>query len=106
MKTLMTFLLMFPFICFAQSYDCKYSTANGSGTLDLLIKGKTANVSLVYEGKDFSYENCKAEKDDIGLLIDCNAGSLDFMVLLNNEVRPASGGIMSSTHELFADVDC
>jgi hypothetical protein len=106
MKFLITALLLLPSVGFSANYNCNFSTDEGAGSLNISIKGSKASIDLDNNGDKYSYKNCKVEKDDIGLLVDCNTGNLDFMILLNNEVRPASGGIMSSTHELFADVDC
>jgi hypothetical protein len=106
MKLLIAALILLPSIGYSATYNCHFTTDEGDGNLRIAIKGSKASIELSNSGKNYTYKNCKVEKDDIGILVDCNAGSLDFMVLLNNEVRPASGGIMSSTHELFADVDC
>lgn len=106
MRTLLAALLLLPTIGYSANYSCNFTSEDGTGSLQISINKSNARVDLTNNGNATSYKFCKVEKDEIGLLVDCNSGNLDFMVLLNNEVRPASGGIMSSTHELFVDVDC
>jgi len=104
MKTLLLGLLLTSQFAFAVEYKCKFDQ-DKSGDLSIQTNGSNAKVELSLS-KSYVYSNCKSTKDDFGVLIDCNSPGLDFMVLINNEVRPASGGIMSTTHDLFVDIDC
>ena len=108
MKGISIFLTFFFSMGFAQaaSYECEFESRNSNDSININLSGKLAKVRLNLNDKPHSYKNCRVEKDDVGVLIDCNSDAVDFMILLNNEVRPASGGVMSSTHELYADIDC
>lgn len=108
MKALTIILTFFFSINMAQaaSYECEFESSNPKDSINIKLSGKLAKVKLNHNNKTNSYKNCRVEKDDVGVLIDCNSDVIDFMILLNNEVRPASGGVMSSTHELYADIDC
>ncbi len=90
----------------AQEYKCVFISDNESDGVSISMSQKNANVTVIYEDKKHQYKSCKVEKDDVGVLIDCSAGSLDFMILLNNQVSPAAGGIMSSSLNLFSDINC
>lgn len=106
MKLFTIFFFVLSLNSWGKSYDCKYKINDSEEVVEIKTKPRSAAVTLNHLGKMYNYNKCKTVKDEIGILIDCNRGSLDFMILLNNEVRPASGGIMSSTHELFVDIDC
>lgn len=105
MKLIMFFLLLLPSLSFAKSYKCNLE--QGSGNVNLFLSNSSsADVELLYQGGVFNYNECKANKDEFGILIDCKSGNLDFMILLNDKVSPAAGGVMSSTHDLFVDIKC
>ncbi|MDP7321057.1 MAG: hypothetical protein QF441_10635 [Bacteriovoracaceae bacterium] len=107
MKALLSILLLIPTMALAsEGYECHFASSYNADGVKIDINGQFSQVELIHKGKKSFYKKCKAEKDDFGLLIDCTQGLTDFMILLNNEVRPASGGIMSSTHDLFVDIDC
>lgn len=106
MKFLTMCIFLLPLIAFGETYNCQFESDLGVGTLQLNIMARRASVKLKLNRRTYKYLDCSSEKDDIGTLIDCNAGNLDFMLLLNRNISPASGGIMSSTHNLFVDLDC
>ena len=106
MKFLFAVLMLSPVLAQAGNYKCRFNADEGNGTVNIYVKNKFATINLNFQQSVQTYRGCDATKDDFGLLIDCNSGNLDFMILLNNEVSPASGGIMSSTHELFVDINC
>lgn len=106
MKLLTVCIFLLPLMAFGGTYNCHFESNQGDGTLQLKIIAKEASVKLRYNKRTYKYFDCSSEKDDIGTLIDCNTGNLDFMLLLNRNISPASGGIMSSTHNLFVDLDC
>lgn len=105
--TLMTLLLAVSTIAYGESiYSCQFQLDDGEKKVKIEMTGNDkAKVILEHNGTK-SLNNCKADKDEIGLLVDCSTKKLDFMILLNNEIGPPSGGIMSSTYDLYADIDC
>lgn len=86
----------------AKSYDCKYENDNERKKIDITIKD--GNGSIVLDGK--KYNNCKLDKDEFGQLLDCGDLELDLMVLVNQTEENITGGIMSSTYDLFVDLEC
>lgn len=100
-------LFLIPTLGYSMTYQCDFENEDGvRGDVKLVLKRRSADVSLDNGSSLKRYNNCDISNDDFGILIDCNAGNLDFMILLNNKVKPAKGGIMSSTHNLFVDIEC
>lgn len=88
----------------ARSYECDVKD-DSTSNINISVRGQRAEVVLQNSTR-YEY-NCLAERDDFGLLIDCTTTMLDFMILLNDEYQHSiSGGVMSSTHNLFSDIEC
>ena len=104
MKILLIMGLLISSLASARSYDCDVKNDSDSNIF-ISVRGQKADVVLE-NSKRYEY-NCSAERDDFGLLIDCTTTILDFMILLNDEFQYSiSGGVMSSTHNLFSDIEC
>lgn len=106
MKLLLTLLLMLSISAQAKVYECLIESDEESGSVKVSVQKKKANVLLHHDAKKTTYKNCQSNRDEFGLLIDCNNSEIDFMILINDEIAPASGGIMSNTHSLFVDLEC
>lgn len=106
MKILCSLMLFLSFGAQAKGYSCLIESDDVSGSLNISMKNKKAVIVLKYDGGEKTYDDCTANRDEFGLLVDCNKGERDFMVLINDELSPATGGIMSTTHELFVDLEC
>lgn len=106
MKIIFILILLLPAIGLGKPINCDFEFKSGHGKLKLTVKENRARVRLNYQRGIYTYKNCNANKDEFGLLIDCNTGNLDFMVLLSDSIKSLTGGIMSSTHNLFVDIDC
>ena len=105
MKLLALLLITQP-LCYGMTYKCEFVSDNPSDELKISLDKSEATVLVKFENQKHEYSKCKLEKDDVGVLIDCSAGRLDFMILLNNQVSPAAGGVMSSSLNLFTDINC
>ena len=90
----------------AINYNCTYTHKNEREALQLIVQRTTASTNLSFKGKEYSYRDCLTLKDQFGTLIDCNSGLTDFMILIDEKSKPTTGGIMSSTHDLFVDLEC
>lgn len=93
-------------IVYAKTYTCTFTHEQQREQLELKVKKSISTTNIELNGKEYTYNNCKTQKDQFGTLIDCNSGLTDFMILLDEKNKPTSGGIMSSTHELFVDLKC
>ena len=104
----MTFFTLLPKLALAAIYNCSYETDNKKGRVSIKTNSDNdlATVKLIKDYKNFSYSNCLTSRDEFGLLIDCKSVNLDFMVLIGTTAQITSGGIMSTTHDLFVDIDC
>ena len=103
MKTLILVLLMLGSTSvMAASYNCTFDNDGEDGQISLNISGSSAELTLTYDGNKKEYKKCKVSKDDFGRLSDCSELDQDLMVLVNEE----SGGIMSSTLDLYVDLEC
>ena len=94
--------LMTSTLCFGKSYTCEYENDGNDHKLSVSIDGGKASLNI----QNKNYKDCKAEKDEFGTLVDCSAMELDLMVLVNDGSEGTSGGIMSSTFDLFVDLEC
>lgn len=101
---LLIVLLTLCFCTFAQakSYSCEYENNGDLKKLEVSIDGKAAQLKIA--GKE--YKKCKVDKDEFGQLVDCSELDLDLMVLVNETQESTTGGIMSSTFDLFVDLEC
>lgn len=106
MKIILLFVLTLPYISFAKTYKCKYFSNGKEQNIKIKTKKSTAKVWLELERNKRTYSNCERIKDDFGVLIDCNRNNLDLMFLLTEEDQIIRGGIMSSTFDLFLDIEC
>ena len=86
----------------AKSNTCKFE----GGEVKVTYTGKTANVLVTLNSHGPLYKSCKVSDDEFGKLIDCNTGNRDFMLLMSKTGKPVTGGIMSKTLNLFADLNC
>ncbi len=99
-------LILIPLGAFGNTYKCDLGSNKKNDKIEINIKKKSIKISLTEHNKKYIYKNCKKEKDDVGLLLDCTAGNLDLMILLSPELKPISGSIISSTHNLYEDINC
>lgn len=103
MKALIiTTLLLLPVLVQAKTYECKYDRDGKLESLKVVISHKANSLSFM--GK--IYQKCSTEKDEFGTLVDCGNDELDLMVLINDAGQDVTGGIMSSSFDLFVDLDC
>lgn len=103
MKFLLTLsLLTFSLCAFSAMHSCQFESDSSDGSISVDLKGTLAEVTLKRRGSEKKYTNCKISKDEFGNMFDCNQGDIDFMVIVNED----TGGIMSSTEELYEDLDC
>jgi hypothetical protein len=106
MKLLIALILCIPTLAMSKSYNCTYDLDDSSYSIKVSTRGKKAKVSLNLQTKTKKYSKCAITKDDFGTLIDCSNHKIDLMILLNDSDGSNSGGIMSSTHDLFLDIQC
>ncbi|MBD64203.1 MAG: hypothetical protein CME62_03295 [Halobacteriovoraceae bacterium] len=99
---LITTLLFLPLLAQAKTYQCQYDHEGKLEKLKVVISPKMLELS--FKGKE--YTNCTKEKDEFGTLVDCGIRDLDLMVLINDAGDTITGGIMSSSFDLFVDLDC
>lgn len=107
MKNLiMGLALFYSSLTMAKSYTCQFEDTNHSGKVNIHVNGTKAKLSLFRGTQKNDYPKCNAKRDDFGLLIDCSAPNVDLMLLINDDTRIITGGIMSSSFDLFLDLDC
>ena len=105
-KYMVLFLVFASQQVFSETYNCTFTHENEREELQLKVYQTIASTSLGFTGKEYNYRDCKTQKDQFGTLIDCNSGLTDFMILIDEKGQQTSGGIMSSTHDLFVDLNC
>ncbi len=98
--------LTFSLNLLSKTYNCSFTHNDSEDQVELKVNKKKTITHLEFKGQEYNYKDCKTQKDQFGTLIDCNSGLTDLMILLNEQEKPASGGIMSSTHDLFVDLKC
>jgi hypothetical protein len=106
MKYLITLILCIPSLAMATTYNCTYELESSEYALKITTRGNKAKININIAGKKKKYSKCSVNQDDFGTLIDCSNHRLDLMILLNESDDSNSGGIMSSTHDLFLDIQC
>ena len=89
-----------------KNYTCHFNNKGLSGKANIQIDKQIGGIELTHSNGHYSYQACAVDKDDFGILIDCSEKDIDLMILLNDDSKRVNGGIMSSTHDLFLDLDC
>lgn len=109
LKLIIVSTLLFSQVLWASSnknYQCEFSDNGQPGKANVQLGKHLGGIELIHSDGRFSYQACQIDKDDFGTLIDCSEKDIDLMILLNDDTKRVSGGIMSSTHNLFLDLDC
>lgn len=105
MKYLVITLLIMSTPTFARTYHCEFvDSLQKSGTLSITISGRRASIDLRAPSKRVRDNKCSMKKEEYGTLIECSR-SEDIMILLNQS-RQTTGGIMSDSLNLFVDIEC
>jgi hypothetical protein len=113
-KTLNTKLMILSTLLFSQglwassnkNYQCQFTDNGRIGKANIQVGKQLGAIELIHSDGHYSYQACQIDKDDFGTLIDCSEKDIDLMILLNDDTKRVNGGIMSSTHNLFLDLDC
>lgn len=92
--------MLLPLLSFGQDYHCLIDDPDLSGRIAIV----KSEIQINLNDKIIKFNNCDSQKDDYGLTLNCDDD--DFIILINNELSPATGTVMSTSLDLFVDLDC
>lgn len=106
MKYILLLILSLPSITYAKRYICSYEKNGKDYPVKVYTQRKSTRVIVYTERSKERFHNCSYIRDDFGKLFDCSSHKLDLMILIGKDKGIESGGIMSSTLDLFLDLKC